>query len=427
MASWIPRSSRRRRSLTTPSMRWGVVGCALFVGTALPSCGPDGDSEASNAGTPANDAGGDGSSDKDAPDDSTVWTEGGQSDGGGPDACAAQSEQATLEKMPVDIIMYVDTSSTMGPASASVEQNINTNLAQVLTSANVDFRLIALAGYGSGDQLCVDPPLGGALCTPDPPALPANTNQFFHYTSAGGSGALFDNILAWYTAPDTLGTAPDGWKTWVRPEALKAFLIFSDTSSGPTMAGETFDQQLLALDPLQFGTSDARKYVLHAIIGLRENDPPTAAWMPTDPVVTDTCSAGGYAGAVAPGEECQKVAILTGGLRFPLCEFASFDVVFQALAEDVVALAPVACSFPFPTPPSGQTLDPNTIELDYTPGDGSAVQAFTQVASPAECDAASFYVDQETIILCPEACDVVQSDPGASIGVRFGCDVGFAK
>jgi hypothetical protein len=93
----------------------------------------------------------------------------------------------------------------------------------------------------------------------------------------------------------------------------------------------------------------------------------------------------------------------------------------------MVSGSPRSLRRPTSTPPPGQALDPNTIELDYTPGDGSAVQSFSQVASPAECDGSSFYVDQETIILCPEACDVVQSDPGAAIGVRFGCDVGFAK
>jgi hypothetical protein len=327
--------------------------------------------------------------------------------------------------MPVDIIMYVDTSGTMSPASASVEANVNVNLAQVLDAASVDFRLIVLSGYGAGSLLCVDPPLGGAPCEPVPPSAPANTSRFFHYAAGDcGSGALFDNILDWYTKPDTLGTAPDGWSAWVREGALKTFLIISDTSSGPTMPADAFDAQLLSLDPAQFGTASDRDYILHAIIGLHENDPPTKPWTASDPIVMGTCTGGGYSGAVGPGEEGQKVAVLTGGLRFPMCEFASFDAVFQAIAEDVVTVVPVSCELPFPAPPQGETLDPDTIQLDYH---GSDTRTFSQVASEAACAPDSFYVEDEMILLCPEACSAVQADSGASIDVRFGCDVGFAK
>ena len=412
--------------LSTHLVSRSLLCSAIAAYVALPACaGDDSDTTAGpGAGGPSLDAG---QSGVDAAADAIVWTDtGGQADGTG--ACVAESQQGSLEKMPVDIIMYVDTSGTMAPASASVEANINANLAQVLEAANVDFRLIVLSGYGADSLLCVDPPLGGAPCEPDPPPVPANTSRFFHYPAGDcGSGALFDNILNWYTEPDTLGTAPNGWSAWVREGALKAFLIISDTSSGPKMSADDFDAELLALDPDQFGTSSDRDYILHAIIGLRENDPPTNPWTASDPIVMDTCTGGGYSGAVGPGEEGQKVAILTGGLRFPMCEFASFDVVFQALAEDVVAVVPVSCELPFPMPPQGETLDPDTIQLDYHPGDGSGTLTFSQVASVTACAPESFYVEDETIFLCPEACSAVQADSGASIDVRFGCDVGFAK
>jgi hypothetical protein len=37
----------------------------------------------------------------------------------------------------------------------------------------------------------------------------------------------------------------------------------------------------------------------------------------------------------------------------------------------------------------------------------------------------AFYIQADTIFLCPEACATVQGDPGAQLDVRFGCDVGF--
>jgi hypothetical protein len=121
------------------------------------------------------------------------------------------------------------------------------------------------------------------------------------------------------------------------------------------------------------------------------------------------------------------VSILTGGLRFPICQFGSFDVVFKAIASSVVQSVPIACDIPFPTPPAGKTIDPNTIQLDYTPGGGGSVEQLAQVKDASACSASSFWVEGQTIHLCPAACSKVNATPGGSVDVRFGCDVGFVK
>lgn len=358
-------------------------------------------------------------------DASTAATGGGISlDGSSdtsPDACAASSVGATVVKKPVDVILIVDTSSTMQPASTSVENNVNQNLAQVLTSSNIDYRIIVLAGYGSGAELCVGPPLGGASCSP-PPATPANTSTFFHYAKATGSGGLLQSILNWYSAPDPYGLAPAGWSGWLRTDSLKVFVAISDTSSSSSLGAAQFDTQLLALSPAMFGTSTARNYVFHSIIGLKENNPPTSPWLPTDPVVGGECT--GYNGSLGSGAPLQNVSILSGGLRFPICQFGSFDVVFQAIANNTVSAVPIACDLPFPTPPAGKTIDPNTVELDYTPDGGGPVEKLIQVKSAAECTPSAFFIEGTTIHLCPDACSKVNGN-GGSISVRFGCDVGF--
>ncbi|MBI5536748.1 MAG: hypothetical protein HY898_28770 [Deltaproteobacteria bacterium] len=341
------------------------------------------------------------------------------------DACVADELQAKLVKKPVDVIVVIDTSSTMKPASDAVESNINDNLAAVLTAGNVDYRLVVVAEYGSGAKVCIGPPLGGAPCTPTPPAVPANTPTFFHYARGTGSGGFLAAIIAYYNQADPYNLAPAGYSQWLRPEALKVFLAFTDTSSSSSLSSTQFDTQLLALQPAVFGTAQARNYVFHSIIGLKENNPPTSAWLPSDPVVSGTCTGGNYSGDLGAGKPLQEVSILTGGLRFPICQFASFDVVFKELAKEVVAVTPVACDFPFPEPPAGKTIDPDTIQLDYTPGNGGAPQTFKQVASAAACNATSFYVEGTTIHLCPQACTVVSADETATIRVRYGCDVGF--
>jgi len=51
------------------------------------------------------------------------------------------------------------------------------------------------------------------------------------------------------------------------------------------------------------------------------------------------------------------------------------------------------------------------------------VATFSQVPSLAECNATSFYIEGDLIILCPEACDTVQQDEEAKINILFGCEL----
>jgi len=288
----------------------------------------------------------------------------------------------------------------------------------------VDYRVILLAGYGSGAAVCIDPPLGGAPCAPTPPEEPAQTGTFFQYPAQTGSGGFLSNIVSWYGAPDSLGVAPNGYSAWLRADALKVFIALTDTSNSSSMSGAEFDQALIALSPAHFGTEQKRNYVFHSIIGLSENTPATNPWLPTDPIVDGTCS--GYSGSLGAGKALQQVSILSGGLRFPMCQFGAFDVVFKTLSEEVIDVAPIACELPFPEPAAGQALDPDTIQLEYTPG-GGTTSVLKQVADPSQCNAESFYVADDQIHLCPDACEIIQKDPEAAVDVRFGCDVGFAK
>ncbi|MEZ4220302.1 MAG: hypothetical protein R3B13_05175 [Polyangiaceae bacterium] len=339
-------------------------------------------------------------------------------------ACVADVVEATSAKLPVDVILVVDTSATMAPVSDAVEANVNANLAAELTTSGIDYRLIVLAGYGSGAELCIGPPLGGANCA-TPPAQPANTSTFFQYPDTTGSGGMLANIVQWYNTADPMGTAPSGWSQWLRSDAWRVFVVMTDSESTSSLSGAQFDSQLLALTPANFGTASARRYTFHSIIGLGENTPATSPWLPSDPIVTTTCGNGeGF--TTGAGEPFQEVSKLTGGLRFPVCQYQSFNSVFQGLAKDVATFTPFACDMPFPTPPAGKTIDPNTIQLTYTPLGGTS-ELFKQVKSAAECSPGSMWVEGQTIHVCPEACTKVNATAGGTIGVQFGCDVGFVK
>ena len=126
--------------------------------------------------------------------------------------------------------------------------------------------------------------------------------------------------------------------------------------------------------------------------------------------------------AADPGTGYQALSILTGGLRFPLCEPQFYDTVFNEIAQGVIAGAQVACNFEIPTPSSGEQIDLNSVTVQYTPGGGSAMN-LTQVPTAADCIDDAFYIDESAgeIILCPDTCTTVQDDENAKVDIVFQC------
>ena len=72
--------------------------------------------------------------------------------------------------------------------------------------------------------------------------------------------------------------------------------------------------------------------------------PTTEAWPPTADIQTTKCAAGFW--DHGPGTGHQALSKLTGGLRFPICSYANFDVVFNAIATDVVRNVEMQCDVP---------------------------------------------------------------------------------
>ncbi|MGD8861102.1 MAG: hypothetical protein PVI30_13935 [Myxococcales bacterium] len=355
--------------------------------------------------------------------------------------CAQANAEADLELRPVDIIFIVDNSGSMGAEIAGVQDNINTNFAGIIGGSGIDYRVILISEHGplSQESICISGSLNpNNDCNAVTIGTPATLNEpiFYQYNVQIGSRDSWCRLLDTYTLPDPNALTDSGWSAWLRPEALKIFVeitddrpdcatgsyVFDDGNAVDTAetAAMTFDTALLALDPEQFGTADDRNYIWHSIVALQANTPATDPWQPTDPVTINECPS-----AADPGAGYQALSNLTGGLKFPVCEGNNFDVVFQKIAEGVVEGTAVECDFPVPEAPSGETLDLSTVEVVYTPSDGSGEQFFREVDDEAACadNSVAFYFDGDTIRLCPETCFRVQVDPEAAVDVRFGCEL----
>jgi hypothetical protein len=352
----------------------------------------------------------------------------GSEGGGGGGSCADLVVEAEIEQRPVDIVFVIDNSASMGDEADAIEANINVNLAHVLETNQVDYRLIMVTDHGPGSlwdkELCIAPPLSGTLdCAGPPISVPG---RFYHYDihveSLDATCRLFDSLFG--SVPDEWAQASSGWHDWLRPEALKVIIAITDDEMGCFSDDEAgalaFDHQLLQASPAQFGYFGSRNYVFYSLVGVAPKADPLEPYGPLDDLVTTSCWT-----AVGPGLGYQWLSKLTGGLRFPVCNHESYDAVFQDIAAGVTDITAIPCELAVPEAPPGELLDLGTLELLYSPGDGSATQLWTQVPSAAECGPASFYLDTAVtpprIHLCPEACSLAAADPGAAIEIRVDC------
>ncbi len=356
---------------------------------------------------------------------------------GGGKECAAQEASASLSKSPVDIVFVIDNSGSMSGEIAEVEKQINENFSTIIDAAKIDYRVIMVTQYGSNgaQDVCIKAPLSGvASCSP-PAAQPVDTAKFFHHAVQVESTDAWCRLNEFYAKQDRFGKHPQGWGSLLRANAFKVITVITDDRMSCTFGGKTyndgssnvamgtstaaaFDADLLALAPTQFGTAAKRNYVYHSIIALA---PFSAADLtlphpPASPIVTNNCGAG--SAALSTGH--QALSKLTGGLRYPTCGL-NYTTVFKEMAKGVIDGAKVACEFPVPPAPAGQTLDLTTVVPRYTPGGGGAPKDFQQVPNVGACAADKFYIADGKIKLCPATCDAVQADPKAAIKVLFGC------
>ena len=101
----------------------------------------------------------------------------------------------------------------------------------------------------------------------------------------------------------------------------------------------------------------------------------------------------------------------------------------QALLEalDTIRTGAIACEYVLPTPSRGK-IDPDTVEIHFTPGVNDPAVAFRKVADLAACGATTggFYYDDPAaptrVLLCPASCTQVgEGTPEAEVEVAVGC------
>lgn len=339
--------------------------------------------------------------------------------------CAGTSTTGTIsQNRPTDIIFVIDNSSSMGGEIESVQANINVNFAGIIAASGVDFKVVMLSEHGDVDieegdpadhPICIAAEALGneGVCGPPVPAEPTNTDLFFH-----DEHAVIDSTDSLERIEETY----PNWSHFLRQNALKVFIEITDDESDRSHT-DFKDWLFSAATDGHFGTAEKPNFVFHSIIGVEANpNNPDGVYLPEDPIVTGECNSSSGLDA-----DYQELSRITGGLRYPVCAADSgtgFDVIFNAIADDVVQGSIVPCEFDLPTPPAGEQLDLTRVSVAYLPSDGSGIQSFARVSNEAACTGSGYYIAQEQIKLCPNACTTVKADAEAQVVVNIACGAG---
>ncbi|HEY3233846.1 MAG TPA: hypothetical protein VGJ84_03965 [Polyangiaceae bacterium] len=322
------------------------------------------------------------------------------SDGGfDPDAgCTGISAAATNKVQPSDIILAVDQSGSMGTEAGWVQQQLN-GFSQTILTAGIDVHVVLIASpdggaglcSGSGNKICVPPPLAGSNC--------GDSASFLNVNCHVESHDALERIISLYPQ----------YKDFLRPEASKHFIAISDDNANFPMgtstavdAAASYDAQIRALDPI------LGNYVFHSIYAY---------------IAHQGCPSDGE------GTVYRELVKLRGGVEGDLC-VQDFQPVWDAVSQKVVTGAGLACEWNIPEPPQGQLLDPTLVNVQFTASGVSKILGRIAYASDCSNYVDAWYYDDQLaptkILVCPDVCAAFQSATAQQVNIVFGCAAQFA-
>jgi hypothetical protein len=103
-----------------------------------------------------------------------------------------------------------------------------------------------------------------------------------------------------------------------------------------------------------------------------------------------------------------------------LSQDPNFAAALNAALARILGII-TSCTFDVPlTAPGGQTVQPDQINVIYSPGDGSDEILIGKNDSP-DCQDGWQFDAEGRVVLCPNTCSVAQNDPGGTLELLFGC------
>ncbi|MDI1433031.1 MULTISPECIES: hypothetical protein [Polyangium] len=347
-------------------------------------------------------------------------------------ACASTASEATVEKLPVDIIWVVDNSSSMQPAITEIKKGLNA-FASLIAAKNLDYKVIMLSLRNKTSPVQVGGSTRYPICIPAPLAgndSCGNGPRFFHSSVDIRSVQPLEQFLGTlgqtdgYKLGDERGGEP--WKQELRPQATKTIVIVSDDNSRlsatnfESFAGGKNPANSLTLPPGILSPSWNglfTDYVFSGIYGWGSTSNPNTI-----------CEYSDGSAPPSSGPTYTTLVQKTGGVRAQLCDgSAAWQPFFDAVAQAVDQTAKLSCELTIPKPPTGEDLDPELVNVALS--SGGAPTYLPRVNGAAACSGGGWYYDDpaapQKVILCETSCDQAQAlvgeDKTGKIEVFFGC------
>lgn len=388
--------------MTMSKLIWTYVGIGIFS-LGIVTCSASPETEVFNSGTSGSGDMGTGG----ASSSSGMGGEGGLvlvgsggsavSSSGAGGQCAAVSQTAENQVLPIDIIWAIDTSDSMVGELKATRDNMN-QFANTILNAGIDVHVVLVAKPGDPDGgtilnpdpgLCIGPPLGTGACPGS-----SNPPKYQHVEVGVGSNNALNKLIDTYPM----------YKGTLRQNAIKYFAVVTDddATDGPNNSAPAFINSVNALDPGWFDT-----------------------WKFFGVFCTGGC--GTFLACADTGDVYNALVAQKGGIAGDLCGGNSngFAAVFAALAQTVVQSKTLDCSWKIPPPPMGQIFDKTKVNVNYS-GMGGTTQIY-YVPDPANCGPqGGWYYDDAAnpmnIKVCPTTCSTFQSDTTGKVDILFGCD-----
>lgn len=296
----------------------------------------------------------------------------GDGDGDGDGSCGSIKKEAEITRGPVDIVWVVDSSGSMADEFLNVAINLGA-FADNLEKSGANARVVMMHAFSQLLDPVTSTPLG------------QDQNRYRY---------LWTNVDSWNSLRVLLNEY-DKYKDFLRPGAPKHLIVVSDDESNPLLGG------MLASDFKPMMESKlGGEFFFHAVVADGNN---------------------GCFGA-SVGAQYIQLASQTGGQMMPICT-SDWSALFAKLQSAVIESAPLPCDFEIPPPPDGEVLDPNAVQVVFTPAGGSESE-FPRASAADKCGSnTGWYYDDESaparIEFCPEACAQVKK--GGAVGIAFGC------
>ncbi len=195
-------------------------------------------------------------------------------------------------------------------------------------------------------------------------------------------------------------------------------------------------------------TEPALKGAIDAATAVKAAGKNVAVVFATDGEPNDDCGPGGTSSTVSGAEKIATAGVNAGVKTYVIGvgkETGNLNTIAQAggtgtaimiptddpqkvSADLLAAIGQIAssllgCNYGLPAPPTGQTLDVNAVNVNYTPPGGGASKTLPYSADCSNPEGWKYdnVAAPKEVILCGNSCNTAKSQAGAKLDIIFGC------